>query len=600
MEEAIRVAGIVYGYLVELDAKLDGALTEAMDKVAEMFVTLYEVYGNVEEALKALNEVLMNIVNTVDGTITSVIAAYNALVAKLTEIYGTVEEAIAKAKEIYNKIVNTVDCAIETGLELYNTILTVLTNVYGSVKNIVIVAGQIFSYVYDFVGENLTAEDLERMYNDIVEIVKEAYGTTEDVYYVAAQIYAYIVNAVENAFEGNYEITENSLYVSLGNAEYGEELAEMLHLGGKYHNYALTENYLEKVAEADLITIRVDNGEAIEFAMAQLQNPVELDWDKYLDEEGKEALKNALAEIKAEILASGKAAELSEMLAVTGMALSEEMVASLITYAIEGTVYSYAEFIDRLTVVLENVYAAAPEATVVLTGIQNPLEGISLDAFGLDIAIGEYVKVVDFVVAGLNANLVAAALVRENTIFVDSVDAEDIYDALNAYCRHAYDDCADTECNICGETRVAPGHLFTEYVYNNDAKCEVDGTKTAHCENCDATHTITADGTALEHEWSEATCTSPKTCKLCGGKDGAALGHSYGEWNVLREPTSKVEGYKERVCDRCGNVESATIPCLESLSAGAVAGVVVGSIVAVAGIGAGVYFLIIKRKRINA
>ena len=33
-----------------------------------------------------------------------------------------------------------------------------------------------------------------------------------------------------------------------------------------------------------------------------------------------------------------------------------------------------------------------------------------------------------------------------------------------------------------------------------------------------------------EHEWAEATCTSPKTCKLCEETEGDPAGHSYGAW----------------------------------------------------------------------
>lgn len=59
-------------------------------------------------------------------------------------------------------------------------------------------------------------------------------------------------------------------------------------------------------------------------------------------------------------------------------------------------------------------------------------------------------------------------------------------------------------CDICktafGEAKP---HVFTEYKYNNDAKCGVNGTKTAVCDTCEvedkATHTIVAEGTALAH-----------------------------------------------------------------------------------------------------
>lgn len=63
-------------------------------------------------------------------------------------------------------------------------------------------------------------------------------------------------------------------------------------------------------------------------------------------------------------------------------------------------------------------------------------------------------------------------------------------------------------CDICktafGEAKP---HVFTDYKYNNDAKCGVNGTETAVCDTCKgeekATHTRTAEGTALKHVMTE-------------------------------------------------------------------------------------------------
>ena len=56
----------------------------------------------------------------------------------------------------------------------------------------------------------------------------------------------------------------------------------------------------------------------------------------------------------------------------------------------------------------------------------------------------------------------------------------------------------------------AHNHVFIGYVYNDDAACETDGTKTAKCALCDKTETVTAEGTALEHSISDG------KCLLCG------------------------------------------------------------------------------------
>ena len=58
------------------------------------------------------------------------------------------------------------------------------------------------------------------------------------------------------------------------------------------------------------------------------------------------------------------------------------------------------------------------------------------------------------------------------------------------------------------------------------------------------------------HEWAEATCTSPKTCSLCGETEGEALGHTAGEWKVETEATIFGAGKRIRPCTRCGTAVS--------------------------------------------
>ena len=47
------------------------------------------------------------------------------------------------------------------------------------------------------------------------------------------------------------------------------------------------------------------------------------------------------------------------------------------------------------------------------------------------------------------------------------------------------------------------GHTFTNYVYNKDATMEKDGTKTAKCDKCAATNTITATGTKWKNPFAD-------------------------------------------------------------------------------------------------
>ena len=74
----------------------------------------------------------------------------------------------------------------------------------------------------------------------------------------------------------------------------------------------------------------------------------------------------------------------------------------------------------------------------------------------------------------------------------------------------AYKAAGGTACAIVG-------HTITEYVSNNDATCEEDGTKTATCSVCGETDTVDDEGTALGHNYVDGVCTN------CGEADPATV-----------------------------------------------------------------------------
>lgn len=83
----------------------------------------------------------------------------------------------------------------------------------------------------------------------------------------------------------------------------------------------------------------------------------------------------------------------------------------------------------------------------------------------------------------------------------------------------------------CGDSKVdsevkAPGHTMSEATCTTPKVCSVCGT---------------TEGKALGHVWLDATCTAPKTCDRCKETIGAALGHS----------ETTVKGYAE-TCTETG------------------------------------------------
>lgn len=157
-------------------------------------------------------------------------------------------------------------------------------------------------------------------------------------------------------------------------------------------------------------------------------------------------------------------------------------------------------------------------------------------------------------------------------------------------------------------------HVFSSYVSDGNATCTEDGTMTAKCDLCDMTDTVPDVGSALGHDMSEwetvtaATCTQNgedhRTCARCDHGEKrtlaatghnyeavvtaptctergyttytckcgesyvadyvAALGHSFGDWAVIQEPTTTEDGLEERSCTRCGHTEQRSIAKLEN------------------------------------
>ena len=49
---------------------------------------------------------------------------------------------------------------------------------------------------------------------------------------------------------------------------------------------------------------------------------------------------------------------------------------------------------------------------------------------------------------------------------------------------------------------------------------------------------------------------------LYGCEDNKACEHSYGNWTVVTAATCTQDGIKERICSKCNNKETASIPAV--------------------------------------
>lgn len=139
------------------------------------------------------------------------------------------------------------------------------------------------------------------------------------------------------------------------------------------------------------------------------------------------------------------------------------------------------------------------------------------------------------------------------------------------------------QCGTCGITILAQkeisatGHSFTKYISDKNATCTEDGTKTAKCDNCDATNTLVDIGSSsTAHSFTKyvsddnATCTQDGTktaeCDYCGISDtitdvGSAK-HAFDEGVYIKVPTCKEKGLIGLTCKVCGEYQEKEIPYL--------------------------------------
>ncbi len=122
---------------------------------------------------------------------------------------------------------------------------------------------------------------------------------------------------------------------------------------------------------------------------------------------------------------------------------------------------------------------------------------------------------------------------------------------------------AGVKCSVCGEILTAQevvdalGHDYVG-VETKAPTCSETGVMTYTCQN-DASHTYTEDIDMIEHDWAEADCTKPSTCKSCGAESGTAIGHSYTRVVETVAKTCTTDGYTVYGCVRCDATETRDI-----------------------------------------
>ena len=166
-----------------------------------------------------------------------------------------------------------------------------------------------------------------------------------------------------------------------------------------------------------------------------------------------------------------------------------------------------------------------------------------------------------------------------DTCFADekgskAISLSDVQIAAHGHSWQAATCTSPRRCSVC---RVADGeilgHEFATYAYDDNATCTKDGTETAVCVRCDATHTRIKKDSATGHKFlesaieKEATCTRPGTvlleCDECGETEKAALPatgvHSWGRGQIYLPQDCQNSLVARYTCDDCGKAYEVTV-----------------------------------------
>ena len=107
-------------------------------------------------------------------------------------------------------------------------------------------------------------------------------------------------------------------------------------------------------------------------------------------------------------------------------------------------------------------------------------------------------------------------------------------------------------------TEPAHTHSYTQTVIQPTCTQEGHTTYTCACGDTYQDNKVAA----LGHDWTDATCIVPKTCKRCAVSEGMTAEHAWDNGKVTVEPTEEKEGEKLFTCTICTAIKTETLPVL--------------------------------------
>jgi len=591
----------------ELKAEIEQAIADIEAAIETVEKAIEELENIIEEA-KAVIEELQHAAAEIGKAIDAVADAIEKGVEDINEAIDAVQEAMEDLAEI----IPVVEELIEQLNEFVDEVQDIAANVANAVEELIDEIGDVMTAIGDEANEIYleTMAAIEAMNAFVEKTIADIEAAIIEMNAKVEQAIADFKAAYEAAVTGEYHVTADSYYVAIADANaqgYEALLAEELGVENAVLNAQLAEEMLmnlamnpewqAEIAKADLVSVSLNNTFVIDQVNAILvgEPATEIDWSLYVGEEAAAGIEAAIAEIEA---------YMAENVAGEFMGIS---VPELMTVLVESYVYDCVSAAFTYHEVANAIQAINPEAEVVLVGMVNPIDQLTIVAEDVEIPMGDvYTAIVEL----SNLHQTVVAMLGDNRTFVNVADAATAMDAVEVidvnnvqipqimalinggtmpnaegheYIKEAILNAETvTKCVECAETVVVKEANCTEPGLEQDI-CSICGAIVAEREIPALGHTLAE--AVVENE-VPATCTEPGSydevvyCEVCGEELSRvtvpvdALGHTEGEAVKENEVPAQCEvpgGYDEVVyCDVCGEELSRThheIPALEHVDA---------------------------------
>lgn len=458
----------------QIEKQIEEQIEAIVDQLEAQLETLKTQLENLNADLEAKLEQLKNASEEAKAEIEAAIAEIEAAIAEIekaiAEIEAKIEELIQIAKDINEAIEDIIDAIqmfgeeqIEVAIEALQDALEKLADAVDALKDFVAEVNATIDAIQDTVKEIIAGlEKVDQFVSDTIETLKQVEKALADaaaaIKELAAALEEVYNTLLKNIVTANAAILSKCVigeeidYVALGgatvaNENYADAVAQAIEAatGIDVNSYAygvadLTYKtqleYIlanaEAIAGAELVSYQQDANEVV-FALLDVVQAINLggeyiapDWSEYVDFETVAEIEAKVTETKAELLPYLSAETIewianaeAEMTAMLAEQVDAEIAEQLKPY-VEQLVYSLVSYAVETAEAVEAIKTINADATVMLVGMYNMLDGVMVKMNGEETDLGEYF---DYVMTAVDTYNMIYAVVSGNVTIVDVSEA---------------------------------------------------------------------------------------------------------------------------------------------------------------------------------